>query len=136
MMHAEGLHARGVDQRTARIQMVELGMRGGVFAGAQRCRHFAGLRCRARNQLVEDGGFTHTRFADQHAAFAVKLRPQRVDVVARHQFQQRITQCGERREHRLRGCRFRQFGLVEHDQHFDAGVSGRGETAIEHVEVE
>jgi ribosome biogenesis GTPase len=65
-------HARGVDQFAARIQVIEAGVGGGVFAGAQRGRDFARLRDGFGQQLVEDGRFAHARLADQHAAFAVE----------------------------------------------------------------
>ena len=55
MVDTEGLHTRRVDQCAVFIQVVQPGMRGGVFAGVQGSRDLAGWCSGARDQGVDKG---------------------------------------------------------------------------------
>ena len=77
MMQAEQLYAGAVDEVAGGVQVIQLGVGGGVLAGIEHGGDFARGGERIGNEGVDEGGFTHAGLSDEYAGVALQVGQQR-----------------------------------------------------------
>jgi hypothetical protein len=92
MVEPEFLQARRVDEVACCIEVIELCVRRGVASAAERLGQFRNARRGIRQQAVDDGRFSHSRLADEHADVAGETRTQRCNVELRRERQYAIAE--------------------------------------------
>ena len=136
MMQAEQLHAGAVDEVAVGVEVIQLGVGGGVFAGIEHGRDLACGGLCGGDERVDERGFTHAGLPDQHAGVALQKWQQRLYVLLGRKLQYTVADLSIGGE--LCACRFnlRQVALVQHDDDIQILVMSGEETARQQFIIE
>ena len=136
MMQAEQLHAGAVDEVAVGVEVIQLGVGGGVLAGIE---HGGDLACgglRFGYEGVDERGFAHAGLPDQYAGVALQIGQQWRYVLLGGQFQYAVADGSVGRKLRARRFDLRQIALVQHDDDIQILVMSGEETARQQFVVE